>query len=81
MLVTMDKVGRVVIPKEVRERLSLEADSELEITVDGVEVRLTPVRQPGRRIAEVDGWLALEAVPGLSITDADVRSWRDDVQR
>lgn len=81
MLASIDRAGRVVIPKEVRERLSLDAGTELEITVEGSELRLAPVRRAGRRVVEVDGWPVLERARGLTVTDADVQRWRDDGQR
>lgn len=81
MMVSIDRAGRVVIPKDVRERLSLTADSELEITVEGNALLLTPTRRPGRRIVEIDGWPVIEAIRGLTVTDADVQRWRDDGQR
>lgn len=81
MMVSIDRAGRVVIPKDVRDALSLGPDAQLDLSVDGDELRLTPVRRPGRRIVEVDGWPVIEAIPGLSISDADVQRWRDDVQR
>jgi len=37
MEVTLDKYGRIVIPKPVRERLGLEAGSTLELGVEPVE--------------------------------------------
>jgi AbrB family looped-hinge helix DNA binding protein len=37
MEVTLDKYGRIVIPKPVRERLGLEAGSSLELGVEPVE--------------------------------------------
>lgn len=81
MLVTMDRAGRIVIPKDVRERLGLQPDTEYELTIEGDEIRLSPVRRLGRRIVEVDGWPVLEGVEGLRLTDADVARWRDDVHR
>lgn len=81
MLVTVDRAGRIVVPKDLRERLSLEAGSELEVSVEDDALRLTPVRKAGRRIVEVDGWPVIEAVRGATVTDADVQRWRDDVQR
>lgn len=81
MLVSIDKAGRVVIPKDLRDRLDIAADSELDITVEGGDLRLSPVRQRGRRIVELDGWPVLEAVEGIAVTDADVTRWRDDGQR
>lgn len=80
-MATIDRVGRVVIPKEIRDRLSLGADAEVEITADGDEIRLRPVRKPGRVVVEVDGWPVLERVQGLSISDSDVQRWRDADQR
>lgn len=81
MMVTIDRAGRVVIPKEVRERFDLSANTELELTVQGDELLLRRLRPAGRRIVEVDGWPVIEARPGMSITDADVQRWRDDDQR
>ncbi|MBK8867412.1 MAG: AbrB/MazE/SpoVT family DNA-binding domain-containing protein [Dermatophilaceae bacterium] len=81
MLVTIDKAGRVVIPKDIRDRLSLAPDTELEATVEGAELRLRPIRRVGRRIVERDGWPALEPSAGSSVSDADVQRWRDDGQR
>ena len=81
MLVSIDRAGRVVIPKEVRDRLSLRADAQLELDAEGDSIRLTPVRAPGRVVVEVDGLPVLEAAPGLTVTDADVQRWRDADQR
>ena len=81
MMVSIDRAGRVVIPKEARDRLSLAADSELELTVHGNSIELTPVRGPGRTFSIVDGFPRIDAVPGMRITDADVQMWRDADQR
>ncbi len=80
-MVSIDRAGRVVIPKEIRDALSLGVDAQLDLTVEGDELRLVPVRAAGRRIVEVDGWPVIEASPGRSISDADVQRWRDDGQR
>lgn len=81
MMVTIDRAGRVVIPKEARDRLALEADSELEVTVMGDAIQLSPVRRAGRAISRVDGFPRIDPVEGMPTTDADVRSWRDADQR
>ncbi|MCU0259841.1 MAG: AbrB/MazE/SpoVT family DNA-binding domain-containing protein [Ilumatobacteraceae bacterium] len=81
MMVAIDRAGRVVIPKEVRDRLSIDADTELEVTVDGDGIRLTPRRARGRVVVDDDGWPVIERVPGVTITDADVQRWRDADQR
>jgi AbrB family looped-hinge helix DNA binding protein len=40
MTTAIDKAGRVVIPADVRKRLSMTAGSEVEIVVEGFAVRL-----------------------------------------
>lgn len=81
MMASMDRAGRVVIPKDLRERLGLEAEAEFDLALDGDSLRLTPVRAPGRQIVEIDGWPVLAAVPGIRTTDSDVQRWRDADQR
>ena len=81
MTVSIDRAGRVVIPKEIHDRLALSADAELEIDLDGDTIRLVPTRSPGRKVIEVDGWPVIEAVPGHATSDADVQRWRDGDQR
>ncbi|MDR2215575.1 MAG: AbrB/MazE/SpoVT family DNA-binding domain-containing protein [Nevskiaceae bacterium] len=81
MMVMIDKAGRVVIPKDARDRLSLTPDAELEVVVEGDSIRLVPQRVAGRRFRIVDGFPRIEAVEGMGITDADVQAWRDADQR
>lgn len=81
MLVTIDKAGRVVIPKELRDRLELNANSELEASVKDGALLLSPARTPGRQIIEADGLPVISAIEGLTLTDSDVQRWRDDVRR
>jgi len=45
--VVVDKAGRVVIPKPVREELQLEAGDALEIELAGEQITLRPVRGMG----------------------------------
>lgn len=81
MLVGIDRAGRVVIPKEVRDRLSLTPDSQLELDTEGDSIRLTPVRERSRSIVEIDGWPVIAPAEGHTVTDADVQRWRDADQR
>ncbi len=82
MLVTIDRAGRIVIPKEIRDRLSLGPNAEIELTADGDEIRLSPRRVRGRSVTlGLDGLPLIEAVPGFVVTDADVQGWRDGDQR
>ena len=81
MMVTMDRAGRIVIPKEARDRLSLAAESEFELTLIGDSIQLAPVRQPGRTFSVQDGFAVLDPVEAMTITDADVQMWRDADRR
>ena len=54
--ITIDASGRLVIPKEVRERLHLQAGSRLMLTEDGERISLVPLEaQPVTK--EVGGLL------------------------
>jgi AbrB family looped-hinge helix DNA binding protein len=44
MTVTLDKAGRVVIPKTLRDELRLEPGDSLELESEGERVTLSPVR-------------------------------------
>lgn len=81
MMVTIDRVGRIVVPKEIRQRLSFTADSQLELRIEGDSLVVSPCRSRGRKVVEVDGWPVIAPVSGMSISDADVQKWRDDGQR
>jgi AbrB family looped-hinge helix DNA binding protein len=74
---TIDKAGRVVIPRALRDRLGITA-GEVEITVDGAGVRIEPVA--GEGLVEVAGRLVIPA-SGAAVDDALVRGLRDAEQR
>ena len=46
--VTLDKAGRVVIPKPMRDEMHLDAGDELELLFEGESLTLRPVRVAGR---------------------------------
>jgi len=81
MIVTIDRVGRIVIPKPLRIALGIGPDSELELIPDGAGLRLEPLRRHPRPIEQRDGLPLLGAVPGARLSDDDVRRLRDDGQR
>lgn len=81
MHATMDGVGRIVIPKAVRDSLGVGADTVFEVEIDGSAIRLAPQRPTERALGESDGWPVLRAVPGARLSDADVRALRDADQR
>ena len=81
MMVSIDRAGRVVVPKDLRDLLGLRPGAELLLEVVGDGLRLTPARPQPRRVVEVDGWPVIEASPSRVMTDADVQRWRDADQR
>lgn len=82
MRTTIDKAGRVVIPKPIREALGLDAGTELDIEIDGVAIRLEGVASGQACLKEVDGLLVIARDEGTPIvTVDDVRKMRFDSQR
>ena len=81
MYVTIDRVGRVVIPKALRVALGITPDMQLELIADGTGLRIEPVRRHERSIDTSDGLPILGNVEGAVLTDDDVRRLRDDTQR
>ena len=76
MRTTIDRAGRVVIPRRLREALGL-GPGEVEVTQDGAGIRIEAV--PGHGTVERHGRLVIDA--DLALTDADVRSLRLADQR
>lgn len=68
MTVTIDKAGRVVIPKSIRDRLNLVPGSELGIDVKGNEINLA-VNSTESRLKEKRGVLIFD---GRSDSDLDI---------
>ena len=81
MYVTIDRVGRVVIPKALRVALGITADTQLELIPDGSGLRIELVRRDRRSVEISEGLPILGKVEGAALTDDDVRRLRDDLQR
>jgi AbrB family looped-hinge helix DNA binding protein len=81
VLVSIDRVGRVVIPKALRVALGITPDTQLELIPDGSGLRIEPVRRDRRPVQSSDGLPILGRVAGVTLTDDDVRRLRDDLQR
>lgn len=82
MEVTVDKVGRVVIPKRLRTAYGIGPDSKLEIIEDGTALRLEPVTRE-RSVEERDGFLVLLPPDDdhEPVTDEVIQDLRDTLQR
>ena len=81
MRVTIDRVGRIVIPKQLRDRVGIGPNSELELTAEDGGLRISPVIEHERVVDAPDGFPRLRAVPGRQVTDEDIRTLRDELQR
>ena len=73
MRTTIDKAGRLVIPKELRQRIGLTA-GEVDVYVDGATLRVEPVASD--RLIERSGRLVVPS-GGVSLDDELVRALRD----
>jgi AbrB family looped-hinge helix DNA binding protein len=77
MKATIDKAGRLVIPKSLRDRLGLRP-GEVDVSADGTALRIEPIVGAGTE--EKGGRLVIPA-GGAAITDDDVRGLRDADQQ
>jgi len=78
MRATIDKAGRLVIPKQLRDEVGLRP-GEVEVSAYGVGLRVEPVVGE-ESLAERGGRLVIPAA-GVQIDDDLVRSLRDAGQR
>lgn len=77
METTIDAAGRLVVPKELRDRLGMTAGSRVEIREDGSGLRLDLVASD--LVVDVDGYLLIDG--GSTITDEQIRELRRAQQR
>ena len=76
---TIDKAGRVVIPKPLREELHLEAGDTLEKESAGEQITLRPVRGTGPLTKEHGVWVFHTGQPlSPSATHEMVRQIREE---
>lgn len=77
MHATIDKAGRLVLPKALRDQVGLRA-GEVNVFADGAGLRIEPVA--GEALEEREGRLVI-APSGVDIDDEMVRALRDADQR
>lgn len=74
MKTTIDRAGRLVIPRQLRDRIGLAHGGEVELELDGAGVRIEPVS--GEGLKDVDGRLVIPAT-GVPLTGVAVRELVD----
>jgi AbrB family looped-hinge helix DNA binding protein len=77
MKTTIDKAGRLVIPRALRESVGL-VPGDVEITVDGAGLHIAPLADD--RLADEEGLLVIPA-SDATVSDDLVRKLRDADQR
>ena len=70
MRTTIDKAGRVVIPKPIRDALGLVAGTEVDIEIDGAAIRIDGPPADESKLVEIDGRLVIR--PTGDPTPADI---------
>lgn len=75
MRVTVDRAGRIVLPKPIRDAAGLTQGQEVEVRLVGTIVEIEPV-EPAVRLRDRPGRLPVLEVEGEvdPVTDADVRA-------
>ena len=76
--VTVDQMGRIVLPKALRDRLGLVAGSTVDVSLYGDGLHLAPGGRTAR-LETRDGQLV--AVATTAVTDEDVAALIDAVRR
>jgi AbrB family looped-hinge helix DNA binding protein len=77
--VSLDKAGRIVIPKSLRAELNIEPGDTFELEVAGGEITLRPVRATAPLTKERGVWVFRTGLPlSASVTDETLRRIRDE---
>ena len=81
-ILTLDKAGRVVLPKPLRDELELVAGDTLELESRGEQIMLRPVRGSAPLQKERGIWVYRTGRPlTAAITDETLRQIRDERDR
>jgi len=74
MRTTIDRAGRLVIPRLLRDRVGLSGGGEVELELDGAAIRIEPVSGSGLR---EDAGLLMIPTAGTPLSAASVRELID----
>jgi AbrB family looped-hinge helix DNA binding protein len=67
MQVTIDKAGRIVVPKPIRDRLGLQPDTTLRVVESADGILLRPSSWQNELQRDRDGWLVFTGGPSTDI--------------
>ena len=73
MRVTLDRAGRIVVPKRLRDRLGLQPGTQLDAEVEGGRLVATPVGPQVKLVEEGGRLVAQVSDPGPGLTIEDIR--------
>jgi len=76
MTVTMDAAGRLVIPKELRERAHLEPGVPLDVTLRDGRIEIEPAPRPVKLVQRGRFRVAVPTEPSAPLTEDIVRAVR-----
>ena len=80
---TIDKAGRIVLPKGVRDELRLEPGDSLELETSGDKITLRPAQPGGQLVKENGMWVFRSGEPLteqiVEETARKIRKERDDL--
>lgn len=74
MKVTIDKAGRLVVPKPLRDELNLQGGTTLDIRIQGGILELEPAATPMRLVRRGKGLVATTEEPLPELDADDVRA-------
>ena len=82
MKLTIDKAGRIVLPKPIRDELHLEPGDTLEVESSGDDITLRPSRGEGQMRKKKGVWVYKAGAPLSAATvDETVRQIREERER
>lgn len=81
MRASIDKAGRVVIPKALRDQLNLEAGTELEVRAHDGHLDLEPIATPMQLVRRGKGLVATTDAALPTLDEHDVREVTERLRR
>ncbi len=77
----IDKSGRVIIPKPLRDKLGLVGGEELEVTEENGAIEIRPMAIDVELVETAEGLVALPKQPVPVLTAEQVRATLDRIRR